>query len=107
MPINTRVFNVPQIGIYRYTDELHIQREGKGERKMATRPMDEKMMAATESVFGISVAACFGVYTCRKEMLFGCAAPDVLHGLFQAFLLVDGAQVYHLQLHQFAGVRVA
>jgi len=37
MPINTKVFNVPQIGIYRYTDELHIQREGKGEGKMAAR----------------------------------------------------------------------
>ena len=32
-PINTRFFNVRPIGIYRYTDYLHIQREGKGEGK--------------------------------------------------------------------------
>ena len=32
-PINTRFFHVSQIAIYRYTDDLHIQREGKGERK--------------------------------------------------------------------------
>lgn len=34
-PINTRVFNVRPIGIYRYTDEKYIQREGKGEGKTA------------------------------------------------------------------------
>ena len=35
-PINTRIFHVSQIGIYRYTDCLHIQREGKGEGKGPT-----------------------------------------------------------------------
>ena len=36
-PINTRFFHVSQIGIYRYTDEMHIQREGKGEGKTGNR----------------------------------------------------------------------
>lgn len=43
MPINTRVFNVRQIGIYRYTDDLHIQREGKGEGKTANRAVTIQM----------------------------------------------------------------
>lgn len=43
----------------------------------------------------------------RKEMLFGSGTPDVLHGLFQALLLIDGAQVDHLFLYQLAGVHVA
>ncbi len=37
MPINTRIFHVSRIGIYRYTDEKHIQREGKGERNTGSR----------------------------------------------------------------------
>ena len=32
-PINTRFFHVSQIGIYRYTDDLHIQKGGKGRKK--------------------------------------------------------------------------
>lgn len=36
-PLNKRIFHVSQIGIYRYTDEKHIQREGKGERNTGSR----------------------------------------------------------------------
>lgn len=39
-PINTRIFHISQIGIYRYTDDLHIQREGKGESKTNVRAND-------------------------------------------------------------------
>ena len=55
-PINTRVFNVRPLGIYRYTDEKHIQREGKGEGKSTVLTVTHKKDPATASVYGISVA---------------------------------------------------
>ena len=56
-PINKGFFHVSQMPIYRYTDCLHIQREGKGERKGAVWAQLAQKKAATASVYGMSAAA--------------------------------------------------
>jgi len=52
-----RVFNVSQIGIYRYTDKKYIQKKGEkgGECHMLAMTHNEK--AATASVYGIQATA--------------------------------------------------
>ena len=107
-PINTRVFHISPVGIYRYTDEMHIQREGKGERKNGNPGMMITKKAATASVYGMLVAArkpqTNGV---RKEMLFSCRAPDILHGLLQARFLIFCTQMNHLFLNHLASGHIS
>lgn len=55
-PINKGFFHVSQMPIYRYTDCLHIQREGKGERNGAVWAQLAQKKAATASVYGMSAA---------------------------------------------------
>ena len=64
-PINKGFFHVSQIGIYRYTDCLHIQREGKGERNGAVWAQLAQKKAATASVYGMSAATWTSTWNVR------------------------------------------
>lgn len=107
--INTRFFHVSQIGIYRYTDEMHIQRGGKGEGKRLLGENVDK----TEGGHRIriwNVGGRLAKYLkpgVRKEMLCICRTPDVLCYRLQTLFLVDSTKMYHLELNELSADRIA